>query len=135
MTEKSRIPGRVAATENRPSAAAVVSPCGDTEPTRPDGNPRFRLSVFPRFAAATPSDGVVAMTEEYKAVGRMLHSFARSLEEEEDLSWARSFPSAAETRAAMCLADVLVKAMIGEGRVGLFIAAIGMAAWAVLKRK
>ena len=75
------------------------------------------------------------MTEEYKAMGRMLHCFARSLEEEEDLSWARSSPSAAETRAAICLADVLVKAMIGEGRVGLFIAAIGMAAWAVLKRK
>jgi hypothetical protein len=130
---------------HRPSAAAVVLHSGVERPPT-EGNPRFRLNVFPRVAA-TSSDSVAAAvaTQEYRAAGRLLHSIARSLEDDrDDLSWmirsSAAAPAAtAETRAAaaVCLADAVVKATIGaEGHhVGFLVAAIGLAAWRLFNRK
>jgi hypothetical protein len=130
---------------HRPSAAAVVLHSGVERPPT-EGNPRFRLNVFPRVAA-TSSDSVAAAvaTQEYRTAGRLLHSIARSLEDDrDDLSWmirsSAAAPAAtAETRAAaaVCLADAVVKATIGaEGHhVGFLVAAIGLAAWRLFNRK
>jgi hypothetical protein len=139
---------------HRPSAgaAAAVLLRGGVERPLTEGNPRFRLNVFPRVAA-TSSDSVAAAAamQEYRAAGRLLRSVARSLEDDrDDLSWmirssSAAAPATAETRAAtetraaaaVSLADAVVKAAIGaEGHhVGFLIAALGLAAWRLLNRK
>jgi hypothetical protein len=137
--------GDLAPPAHRPSAAAAAAEVlhGGVERPLMEGNPRFRLDVFPRVAA-TSSDSVAAAaaTQEFRAAGRLLRSIARSLEDDrDDLSWIRSSsaaPATAETRAAaaVCLADVVVKAAIGaEGHVGFMVAVIGLAAWRLLNRK
>jgi hypothetical protein len=134
---------------HRPSAAAADAAVllhGGVERPLTEGNPRFRLNVFPRVAA-TSSDSVAAAvaTQEFRAAGRLLRSVAKSLEDDrDDLSWMIRSSSAApaataETRAAaaVCLADAVVKAAIAaEGHhVGFLVAAIGLAAWRFLNRK
>ncbi len=110
-----------------------------------EGNPRFRLNVFPRVAANSDSAAAAAVRQEFRDVGRLLRSLARSLEDDrdDDLSWmirSSAAPPAAtaETRAAaaVCLADAVVKAAIGaEGHVGFMVVVIGLAAWRLLNRK
>jgi len=134
---------------HRPSAAAVVLHSGVERPPT-EGNPRFRLNVFPRIAANYDSVAAAAAMQEYRAAGRLLRYVARSLENDsDDMSWmirsSAAAPATSETRAAtetraaaaVCLADAVVKAAIGaEGHhVGFLIAAIGLAAWRLLNRK
>jgi hypothetical protein len=138
-----------AAPAHRPSAAAAAAVLlhgGVERPLTEGGNPRFRLNVFPRVAAIS-SDSVAAAAamQEFRDVGRLLCSIAKSLEDDrDDLSWmirsSSAAPAATETRAAAAavfLADAVVKAAIGaEGHhVGFLIAAIGLAAWRLLNRK
>jgi hypothetical protein len=138
-------------------AAAAVLRHGGVERPQTEGNPRFRLNVFPRVSATSSDSAAAAVRQEYRVVGRLLRSIARSLKDDsDDLSWmirssSAAAPSTAETRAAaaetraatdtraaaVCLADAVVKAAIGaEGHhVGFLVAAIGLAAWRLLTKK
>jgi hypothetical protein len=100
--------GDPAPTAHRPSAAAAATVVlhGGVERPLTEGNPRFRLNVFPRVAATSDSVAAAAATQEFRAAGRLLRSIARSLEDEkDDLSWmirtsSAAAPATTETRAA-----------------------------------